>query len=130
MAAAIPEGAACAPNMSSGARAVRTRAALLASVAALIAIVLTTALGSPWWVRWLSVVVPALVAASAYFEARSNVCVLRAAQGTFEHDDRSRTSMEESLLPAIRRVAGSVIVKGVATGLAASIAITALSLLA
>jgi hypothetical protein len=129
MSSAIPEGAACAPNMSAGARAVRARIARGASVAALIALVLTTALGSPWWVRWLSVLVPALVAGASYFEARSSVCVLRAAQGTFEHDDRSRTVMEESLLPAIRRVAGSVIVKGVASGVAASIALTALSLL-
>jgi hypothetical protein len=93
------------------------------------AIAVTTALGSPWWVRLLSVLLPALVASAAHFEARSNVCVLRAAQGTFEHDDRSRTTMQASLMPAIRRVATSVIVKGVVAGFVASVALTALSLL-
>lgn len=125
----VSEGAACAPNMSPGARALRTRAAWLASAGAMLAIIVTTALGSPWWVRLLAVLAPALVASTAWFEARSNVCVLRAAQGTFEHDDRSRTTMQTSLLPAIRRVATSVVAKGVVAGAAASVALTALSVL-
>jgi hypothetical protein len=124
----VADGPACAPNMSPGARAVRARIAWLSSIVALAAIAVTVALGSPWYVRWLSVLLPALVAASSYFEAKSNVCVLRAAQGTFEHDDRSRTPMASSLMPEIRRVATSVIAKGVATGLLVSIALTALSL--
>jgi hypothetical protein len=122
------DGAACAPNMSPRARALRARIAWQSSVLGLVALGVTVALGAPWWVRWLSVLVPALVAASAYFEARSSVCVLRAAQGTFEHDDRSRTAMQASLMPAIRSVATSVIAKGVATGLLVSVALTALSL--
>lgn len=115
--------------MSPGARALRVRAAWLASAGVLLALGVTTALGSPAWVRLLSVLVPALVASSAYFEARSNVCVLRAAQGTFEHDDRSRTVMQASLVPAIRRVATSIIAKGVVAGSSASVVLTALSLL-
>lgn len=129
MASPVPEGAACAPNMSRRARALRVRAAWASSVATVIAFVVATALGWAWWARGLSVLVPALVASASYFEARSNVCVLRAAEGTFEHDDRSRTAMEASLLPAIRRVAGSVIIKGVAVALALSVVLTALSLL-
>jgi hypothetical protein len=115
--------------MSPGARAVRMRIAWFGSVVALGALVVTTMLASPWWVRWLSMFGPALVAASSYFEAKSNVCVVRAAQGTFEHDDRSRTPMQASLLPAVRRVATSIIAKGVATGLLASVVLTALSLI-
>ena len=115
--------------MSAGARAVRMRVAQGAAVAAVVALVAATALGAPWWARGLAVLVPALVASSAYFEARSNVCVLRAAEGTFEHDDRSRSAMQAALLPAIRRVATSVIAKGVATAVAASVAAAASSLI-
>jgi len=129
MATELYEGAACAPNMSAGARAVRMRVAQGAAVAAVVALVAATALGAPWWARGLAVLVPALVASSAYFEARSNVCVLRAAEGTFEHDDRSRSAMQAALLPAIRRVATSVIAKGVATAVAASVAAAASSLI-
>lgn len=129
MATALSEGAACAPNMSPGARAVRTRVAQRAAIASVLALGVTVAVGSPWWLRGLAVLVPALVASSAYFEARSNVCVLRAAQGTFEHDDRSRTRMDGTLLPAIRRAATSVIVKGVATAVTASAVLVSLSFL-
>lgn len=130
MSAEVPEGAACAPNMSAGARAIRMRAARGAAVVTVVVLVVTVVLGFSWWLRWLSVLVPALVASAAYFEARTNVCVMRAAQGKFEHDDRSGTPMDARLLPAIRRVATSVIVKGVATGVAASAVAVALSLLA
>jgi hypothetical protein len=120
MPADIAEGAACAPNMSTKARGLRVRVAYAAAVATILALVVTVALDAAWWVRWLAALVPALAAASAFFEARSNVCVLRAAEGTFEHDDRSRTPMEERVLPAIRRVAASVIGKSVAAGLTLS----------
>jgi len=116
----MTEGAACAPNMSKGARAVRMRVAQGAAVVAVAALVVAVLAGLPWWARLVAVLVPALVASSSFFEARSNVCVLRAAQGTFEHDDRSRTPMEATLLPAIRRAATSVIAKGVTTAVAAS----------
>jgi hypothetical protein len=120
MATELAEGAACVPNMSAGARAVRTRVARAAAIAALGALVVAVVLGAPWWARWLVTMVPALVATASYFEARSNVCVLRAAEGTFEHDDRSRTTMEASVLPAIRRAATSVIAKALVAGVAAS----------
>jgi hypothetical protein len=124
----LAEGAACAPNMSAGARRVRARVARGAAVAAAVTFVLVVLLDAVWWVRWLAVLLPALVASEAYFEARSNVCILRAAQGTFEHDDRSRTPMASTVLPAIRRVAKSVVAKGAVTALLASAVATVLSL--
>jgi hypothetical protein len=125
----MPEGAVCAPNMSAGARAVRVRVARGAAVVAVAALVVAVVAGAAWWVRFVAVLVPALVASSAYFEARSNVCVLRAAEGTFEHDDRSRTPMEATVLPAIRRAATSVVAKGASTAVAASAVAVLLSLL-
>jgi hypothetical protein len=128
MASDLEEGATCAPNMSAGASRLRRRVAWGAGIAAVAAIAGATALGAPWWVRLVAVLVPALVATSAYFEARSNVCVLRAAQGTFEDDARARTPMQATLLPSIRRVARSIIAKGAVTGLLASILLVAVSL--
>jgi hypothetical protein len=125
----MTEGAVCAPNMSAGARAVRMRVARAAAVFAVGALVVVALLHLAWWARLIAVLVPALVASAAYFEARSNVCVLRAAEGTFEHDDRSRTPMEATVLPAIRRAATSVIAKGVTTAVAASGVAVCLSLL-
>jgi hypothetical protein len=125
----MPEGAVCAPNMSAGARAVRVRVARGAAVVAVAALVVAVVAGAAWWVRFVAVLVPALVASSAYFEARSDVCVLRAAEGTFEHDDRSRTPMEATVLPAIRRAATSVVAKGASTAVAASAVAVLLSLL-
>jgi hypothetical protein len=128
MASGREEGAACAPNMSAGASALRRRIAWGAAIAALAVIAGATALGAPWWVRWVAVLVPALVATSAYFEASSNVCVLRAAQGTFEDDARAHIPMQATLLPGIRRVARSIIAKGVVTAVLASILLVAASL--
>jgi hypothetical protein len=115
--------------MSAKARRLRVRVAYAAAVVALLALVVAMLLDAAWWVRWLVTLGPALVAAAAYFEVRSNVCVLRAAEGTFEHDDRSRTPMEATVLPAIRRVAASVLGKSLVTGVATSALATGATLL-
>jgi hypothetical protein len=119
----LAEGAACAPNISGVGRRRRKRIAGVAAAFAVVMLGIVIASDSPWWTRALVVFFPALVASTSYLEAQSHVCVLRAAQGTYEHDDRSKTAMDASLLPAIRRVATSVGVKallftGVATLLA------------
>jgi hypothetical protein len=123
MEAAIPEGAACLPNLSAGARMRRQRIARGAGGLAVLAFGTTLALRAPWWARALAVFVPAAVAAISRAEASSSVCVLRAADGTFERDDRSRTPMAAAALPAIRRVATALSVKSViAAGAAAAVA--------
>jgi hypothetical protein len=108
----LTEGAVCAPNMSRTGRRRRKRVAGAAAVFALVMLGCAIAAGAAWHVRALVFFFPALAATISYLEAQSNVCVLRAAQGTYEHDDRSQTAMEASLLPAIRRVATTVGIKG------------------
>lgn len=118
--AAIPEGAACLPNMSAGARLRRQRIARASGGVALVAFGLAVAVRAPWWARALAVFVPAAVAAISRAEARNSVCVLRAADGTFESDDRSTTPMAPAALPAIRRAATSLGVKSVIVAAAAA----------
>lgn len=117
----VSEGEACVSNMSPKARRVRARLARSAATAAAVGIGATVALGAPWWVRVLAFAPPATIAATAWFEAQSNVCIVRAAEGKFEHDDRSRTPMDAALMPAIRRVAATVTAKAALVGVAATV---------
>jgi hypothetical protein len=101
------------PNFGAAGRRRRKLVAFGGGVFAFAALAFAIAFDSAWWIRALVFFFPMLAASIAYFEARSSVCVLRAAQGTFEHDDLSQTLMESSLLPSIRRVATTVGAKGI-----------------
>ncbi len=98
------------------------------TVATFVALGATIARGAPWWGRALAVFVPAAVAATSFLEALGSVCVVGAARGTYEHDDRSKTVMDPGQLPAIRRAAASIIVRSLVVALlaAGAAALTAL----
>ena len=127
MATDVAEGAACMPNLSAGARRLRTHIARGALVFAFVALVVATDLETTLWVRALVFFVPAFVACAAYLEAKSSVCVLRAAQGTYEDDGLRKTRMEASYLPAIRRVATSIWLKSVFAALGATVLVVLVS---
>lgn len=66
-----------------------------------------TALGAAWY--WAGLVFfPAVLAAFSFLEARRNTCVLRAAEGTFENEDLSRTRAAADEVAASRRVAAGI----------------------
>jgi hypothetical protein len=97
----------------------------LARVLALVAVVLLVALiatRAPWWLRALLLFPVVLVATIAFFEARSSVCVVAAAQGVYEDDGRAKTPMNPNEIPAIRRVALSLTGKSILLAAAATIA--------
>lgn len=115
------------PNLSAGARRLRMRIARGALVFAIALLAVATVLDAALWARALGFFVPMLAASLAYFEARSSVCVLRAAQGTYEDDHLEKTRIEASYLPAIRRVARSIYAKGVLVAAAATVVATVVS---
>ena len=68
---------------------------------------LFAARGSTWYLRAL-VFVPAGLAAISLLQVRRNTCVARAAEGTFEHEDFSRTPAPDEDVAASRRVATGI----------------------
>ncbi len=117
-----PDGAVCMPNLSPGGRRLRSRVSRISAAIAMVALGATIALGAAWWVRGVAVFLPALIAGLAFLEARSSVCVVGAVHGTFESDDRSKTPVGASHLPAIRRVAVSIGGKSTVIALVTAIA--------
>lgn len=95
------------------------RVARVMGAVAVVALAVTVGVAAPWWVRGGVVFATTLVAAIGFFEARASVCIVGAAQGVFEDDGRHKTPMEATLLPAIRRVAGTIIGKSMLIGVAA-----------
>jgi hypothetical protein len=129
MTASAPEGAACTPNLSAGARRLRERVAWVMGVVATFALGGTIVMGAAWWVRAIVFFPAILVAAIAVFEARASVCVVGAAQGVFEDEARVKTPMDASLLPAIRLVARSLLGKAALVALLATVAASLTALL-
>ena len=65
-------------------------------------------LQTPWYLRAL-VGLPAALAAVAFLQVRRNTCVARAAEGTFERDDFSKTAAPADEVAASRRVAAGIL---------------------
>ena len=100
------------------------RVARAAAVVAVLVVAATVASSAPWWLRALLFFPAALVAAIAYLEARNSVCVVAAAQGVYEDDDRAKTPMNAGDVSAIRRVALSLTGKSILLAAAATIVVS------
>jgi hypothetical protein len=104
---AIAADAVCKPNISPAGRRLRQRSGfifLAISVAGAAALV---AAGASWYWRAL-VTVPAALSAICFLQAARNTCVARAAEGTFEHDDLSKTKAPDDEVAASRVVAAQI----------------------
>jgi len=99
--------AACRPNISGAGRRRRLRIGYIATLVSLGLLALFIARGSAWYLRAL-VFVPAGLAAVSLLQVRRNTCIARAAEGTFEHDDFSRTPAPADDVAASRRVAAGI----------------------
>ncbi|HVX97525.1 MAG TPA: hypothetical protein VHK47_21610 [Polyangia bacterium] len=103
----IEEGTACRPNISSsGVRLRRRFGAISAGAAALVAggLVVTHA-------RWpwsFAVFLPAALAGVGFLQASRRTCVARAREGTFEHDDFSKTPAASDDVQRSRKVAAGI----------------------
>ncbi len=79
-----------------------------ASAAASVAMLgASVALHWPGYVRAL-VFFPAALSATCFLQAMRNTCVARAMEGTFEHDDFSKTPAPADEVAASRRVARTI----------------------
>ena len=99
--------AACRPNISGAGRRRRLRIGYIAAALSLALVVLFVASGSAWYLRAL-VFLPAGLAAVSLLQVRRNTCIARAAEGTFEHEDFSRTPAPDDDVAASRRVAAGI----------------------
>jgi hypothetical protein len=121
----IEEPAVCQPNISpSGIRQRQRFAAINAGAAALVAggLVVTHAR----WLWSLVVFLPAALAGVGFLQASRKTCVARAAEGTFEHDDFSKTPAVPEAVQRSRKVAAGINRDSALIGLAA-VALTMLA---
>jgi hypothetical protein len=116
----VPAGAACRPNISARGRRERTAIAWLGVVATVAAFAATIAAATPWTTRLL-VGLPAAGTAITALQVRRVTCVARAAEGTFEHDDRSRTKVSDEDAEASRRVARTIVRDGLLVGVVVAV---------
>jgi hypothetical protein len=76
-----------------------------------------------WYWRLLAFL-PAVVSASGFLQATRRTCIARANEGTFEHDDFSKTSADDEHVRASRAVAArtkrDVMIVGVLCALVAA----------
>jgi hypothetical protein len=77
---------------------------LVVSVALLVVLVV---LRVPWY-GGLVLFIPAALSAVGVLQARRNTCVMRAKEGTFEHDDFSATKAPDDEVAASRAVAAKI----------------------
>jgi hypothetical protein len=77
---------------------------LVVSVALLVVLVVMRV---PWY-GGLALFIPVALSAVGFLQASRNTCVLRARQGTFEHDDASITKAPDDEVAASRAVAAKI----------------------
>jgi hypothetical protein len=98
---------ACKANISPIGRRRRMRFGnqwLIVSVALLVVLVVMRV---PWY-GGLALFIPAALSAVGFLQARRNTCVMRAKEGTFEHDDFSTTKASDAEVAASRGVAAKI----------------------
>jgi hypothetical protein len=103
----IAEGATCRPNISPTGRRRRRRFGLQMLAVSVALLVVLMALHAHWYWRLL-LFLPAAAAATGFLQVARDTCVLRAKEGTFEHDDFSTTPAPEDDVRASRRVARTI----------------------
>jgi uncharacterized protein YfiM (DUF2279 family) len=114
---AVDDAPACKPNISAAGRRRRTRfgnQGLVASVVLLVVLVI-------FRVRWywgLTMFFPAALSAVGHLQASRHTCVMRAKEGTFEHEDFSTTKAPDEEVVASRAVAAGINRDTVLIGLA------------
>jgi hypothetical protein len=112
--------AACKPNISSAGQQRRMRFGyqwLVASVALLVVLLVFRV---PAYVGLL-MFIPASMSAVGFLQARRHTCVMRAKEGTFEHEDFSTTKAGDEEVAASRAVASTINRDTVLIGLGAAV---------
>lgn len=104
----LTEGASCKPNISSTGRRIRIRFGWLWAVITVAGLTASVAFRVPWFWRALSFV-PASLSAIGFLQARRGTCVSRAAEGTCEHDDLSKTEASAPDAARSRRAASTIV---------------------
>jgi hypothetical protein len=101
------DGSLCPPNISEA--GVRRRMRFGAISSALTVLLAGSVIVShARWVWSAAVFVPAFVAAIGFLQAGRRTCVSRAAEGTFEHEDFSKTPAAEDAVVRSREVATKI----------------------
>src|ERR1700710_63591 len=88
--APVPAGPARPPNISPPGRRRRRRFGISLLMASLALFGAFIAFHAPWYVRLL-VFLPAAGSAMGFLQMARNTCILRAQEGTYEHDDGTMT---------------------------------------
>jgi hypothetical protein len=102
-----PAGAACRPNISPAGKQRRRRVGYVALVASILLFVALIAVHASWYWRLL-VFLPSSLTAVAFLQVSRQTCIARAAEGTFEHDDFSKTKAPDDEVAASRHVAAGI----------------------
>ena len=103
----LESGGSCRPNISPAGKLRRRRVGYVAAMITVLLFALLLMGRTPWYVRAL-VGLPAALTAVAFLQVRRNTCVARASEGTFEHDDFSKTPAPPADVAASRRVAAGI----------------------
>ncbi|HTA20954.1 MAG TPA: hypothetical protein VK989_16785 [Polyangia bacterium] len=119
-AAIVEEGAACRPNISPAGVRRRLRFAWSSVVFGVVILAGLAAIHARWYAR-LVIFLPAVMATVGFLQARRQTCVARAAEGTFEHDDFSKTKAPDEDVRRSRVVAATVNRDSILIGLAAAV---------
>jgi hypothetical protein len=115
----VAEGASCRPNISPAGVRRRVRFGVWNIAVAVALVAALVVLRAPWYAG-LAAFVPAAFAAVGLLQARRKTCVSRAGEGTFEHDDFSKTPAAEADVRASRAVAATITRDAILVGLAAA----------
>jgi hypothetical protein len=99
--------AAIRPNISASGCRRRERIGRQLAAISISLLVAFVAFRAPWYWRLL-IFLPAATAATSFLQSRRKTCVLRARQGTFEHDDNSTTKVPDDQARASREIARGI----------------------
>jgi hypothetical protein len=113
------EGAICKPNISAAGRKRRVMVGWVASALAVGLVALAIALRWPFYLR-ATLFFPAALAATGFLQASRSTCVARAAEGTFENDDFTKTKAPEDEVAESRAVARKIKRDALLIGLASA----------
>ncbi|HEX4461768.1 MAG TPA: hypothetical protein VIA18_27500 [Polyangia bacterium] len=119
-AAVVEEGAACRPNISPAGMRRRVRVGWASVVVGAIVFAGLVALHTKWYVR-LAMFLPASLAAIGFLQASRKTCVARAGEGTFEHDDFSKTPAPDDDVRRSRAMAATINRDSLLIGVAAAV---------
>jgi len=124
---AVAASSDCEPNISPRGRRRRRRFGFQMTAVALLMLGGFVALAAAWYWRSL-VFIPAALAGYGFLQAHRNTCVLRAKEGTFEHEDYSTTSAPADEVAVSRRVAAGIRRDALLIGLVSAVISMSLSI--